>query len=422
MKKQLEIRRFLTDELIAHLEEKEITLLIGPRQAGKTTLLKHLAELLQAEQRKTLFFNIDIERDKQHFANQETFANRLELLTGGEKYYVFIDEVQRLPNAGLFLKGIYDRGLPHKLIVTGSGSLELKEQVAESLVGRKLNFFLPTVSPAEFAHYVTDYAFVDRLSEALHQDRALRNRVLTEYLKFGGYPRVITAGAEPMKRRILEEIYQGYIERDIKSLLQLEKTTAFVTLLQLVANRSGYTVNYSGLATQTGLSAPTIKDYLWYAEKTFILEVVRPYFTNKEKEIAKAPAYYNWDVGLRNFLLGRYEDPSDVGMKFQTFVFRLLEENFRHGIPKIHFWQTKNKAEVDFVVNRGYDLLPVEVKYAQLKQPKLTRSYRSFLDKYQPKEGWIVNQSLRATIQIGETQVRFLPWYDLLSTNDPSVS
>jgi predicted AAA+ superfamily ATPase len=414
MNENLEIQRFLTVEILQHLVEPEITLLIGPRQAGKTTLLRHVADRLEGDGKRVCFYNIDIEKDRLLFAGQESFVNHLDQVTGGEKHYVFIDEVQRLPDAGLFLKGLYDRGLPHKLIVTGSGSLELKEKVAESLVGRKENFFLPTVSPKEFVDYATDYAYGKRVKEVLHNDQALMERTLGEYLKYGGYPRVITAKTEQRKLRILEEIYQGYIERDIKSLLQLEKTSAFVTLMQLLANRAGYTVNYSGLATLTGLSTPTIKNYLWYAEKTFILNVVRPYFTNKEKEIAKAPTYYYWDIGLRNFLLGRFDDINDRGMQFQSFVFRLLEDRFRHGVTRINFWQTKSQAEVDFVVNRGYDLLPVEVKATSLTQPKITRSYRSFLTKYEPEEGWVVNRSFRGEERIGKTLVRFLPWYDLL--------
>jgi hypothetical protein len=414
MKSRLAIRRFLTSEIMDHLVEPEITLLIGPRQAGKTTLLRHVADRLNEEGKKTCFYNVDIEKDRLLFAGQESFMNHLDQVTGGEKHYVFIDEVQRLPNAGLFLKGLYDRQLPHKLIVTGSGSLELKEKIAESLVGRKEIFFLPTVSPAEFVRYRTDYAYDKGVKEVLHTDRALMERILGEYLKYGGYPRVITAKTEQRKLRILEEIYQGYMERDIKSLLQLEKTSAFVTLMQLLANRAGHTINYSGLANQTGLSTPTIKNYLWYAEKTFILDVVRPYFSNKEKEITKAPTYYYWDSGLRNFLLGRYDDINDRGMQFQSFVFRLLEDRFRHGIARINFWQTKSQAEVDFVVNRGYDLLPVEVKVMDMKQPKITRSYRSFLTKYEPEEGWVVNRSYRGEMRIGKTLVRFLPWYDLL--------
>jgi predicted AAA+ superfamily ATPase len=412
----LEIRRTLTSALRAHLNKPEITLLIGPRQAGKTTILKELSRQLTQNGERTLFLNLDIERDRRHFTSQETLVQWLEAVTGGKPYYIFIDEIQRLTNAGLFLKGLFDRMLPHKLIVTGSGSLELKEKMAESLVGRKRNFYLYTVSPGEFAHYRTDYQFADRLPDVLFHDPTVAETLLSEYLRFGGYPAVVTDDTESEKLATLDEIYQGYIERDIQALLQLDKTAAFVMLLRLVANRSGQTINYSDLAKHTGLSTPTLKNYLWYAEKTFITQSVSPYFTNKEKEIVKSPMYYLLDTGLRNFLRGIYDDIADNGPRFQTMVYRLLEERFRSGVSRLHFWQTKGRAEVDFVVDRGFDLLPVEVKFTALKQPKITRSYHSFLQQYTPAEGWIVNRSLRADITVGQTQVRFIPWYDLLTT------
>ncbi len=410
----LEIKRTLIAELRDHLRKPEITLLIGPRQAGKTTLLKDLAADLRAEGNSTLFYNLDIVRDWEHFTGQEQFINQLQAKTGNQRHYVFIDEIQRLENAGHFLKGIFDRDLPHKLIVSGSGSLELKEKVTESLVGRKRNFYLYTVSPGEHAAYRTDYQYGERLPQVLATDNRLRQGILADYLRFGGYPAVVTETSEQDKVRTLEEIYQGYIERDIMALLQLEKTTAFVTLLRLLANRSGHPTNYSELAKLTNLNTATLKNYLWYAEKTFIVQSLTPYFTNKEKEIVKAPVYYFLDLGLRNFLRGIYDDPADRGLRFQTLVFRLLGHRFRHSVARLHFWRTKAKAEVDFVVNRGYDLLPVEVKSAPLKQPTVSRSYRSFLHQYRPAEGWIVNAALRTEVRIEATTVRFLPWYDLL--------
>lgn len=414
----LEIRRALTADLKHHINKPEITILIGPRQAGKTTLLKEIAsDLIEAGQ-KILFFNLDIEKDRRFFTGQEVFAERIRAVTGDQKHYIFIDEVQRLENAGLFLKGLYDRDWPHKLVVTGSGSLELKEKIAESLVGRKRNFYLLTVSIGEFANYRTDYTFADRLPDVLHTDPMMAESILSEYLKFGGYPKVITELTEDDKYQTLNEIYQGYIERDIKAILQLEKTTAFVTLLQLMANRSGNTVNFSELANFTSLNAATVKNYLWYSEKTFITQSITPYFTNKEKEIVKAPAYYLLDNGMRNYLRGIFDDPIDRGMRFQTLAFRLLEAHFRGSVASIHFWQTKAKAEVDFVVNRGFDLLPVEVKATSLKQPKLTRSYRNFLEAYQPEEGWVINRSLREELTIGTTTVKFIPWYDLMGGDD----
>lgn len=413
------IHRSTKESLIQHLSRKEMTLLVGPRQAGKTTLLKDIAEELAKEASLILFLNLDIPKDRSLFDDQEKFVDHLQAITGGKKTFVFIDEIQRLENAGLFLKGLYDRELSHKFILTGSGSLELKEKVAESLVGRKRSFSLFTVSISEFAQYKTNYRYENRLPDILTTDEVLREQILEEYLQFGGYPAVITEPMTEDKLRTLEEIYQGYIERDIVSMLQLEKSTAFVTLLRLMANRSGSIVNYSDLARLTNLNIQTIKKYLWYAEKTFIIQSVPPYFTNKEKEIVKSATYYFLDIGLRNYLRGVFDDPSDKGMRFQTFVYRLLEEKFRHSIASIHFWRSKAKAEVDFVVNTGPELLPVEVKASSLKKPTVTRSYRSFLDQYKPREGWVVNQSLSTQVVIGETLVKFVPWWEIMKRDAP---
>jgi len=212
----------------------------------------------------------------------------VEALAGGRRAYVFIDEIQRIENAGLFLKGIFDRRLPHKWIATGSGSLELKEKIAESLAGRKRNFLLFPVSMEEFLNHRLGVPDTSRSAALLATDAAAEERLLLEYLQFGGYPRVVTSPDDTEKRQVLGEIFQSYIERDIQLLLRLEKSRELVMLLQLVASRIGKLIHFQDLANWTNLSVATVKNYLWYARKTFVIEEVLPYFTNKEKELTKS--------------------------------------------------------------------------------------------------------------------------------------
>lgn len=413
----MEISRTLMADLQAHLQQKEITLLIGPRQAGKTTLLRELTYQLQQKGERCLFFNLDIDTDAQHFITQQRLLERIEVETNGQPAYIFIDEVQRIENAGLFLKGLYDRNTPYKWIVTGSGSLELKEKVAESLVGRKRNFYLSTVSIEEFLQYKTGNRYGNRLATFLKTEPTLEEKLLREYLTYGGYPRVVTAPNAREKNAILAEIFQGYIERDIQLLLQIEKSRAFITLLQLIANRTGQLVNYNDLANATNLAVATVKNYLWYSEKTFITKAITPFFRNKEKEIVKAPQYYFIDAGLRNFLLNIHDlnnQPTHFAFLFQQLILQLLELKFAESAASIHYWRTQNQAEVDFVVNRGHALLPVEVKASHLKKPQIERSLHSFIADYQPQEAWVVNLSLVATLQIDKTLVKFITWRQLL--------
>lgn len=414
----MSIERNLYASLKTHLNKKEITLLIGPRQAGKTTLLKSLVEELKATGKETLFLNLDIDADAQYFTSQSRLLSRIQAITnpGNEEAFVFIDEVQRIENAGLFLKGLYDRDLPFKLIATGSGSLELKEKIAESLVGRKKNFYLLTVSIEEFLQYRLNQ-LIERIVKTLRTDALKEDQLLLEYLTFGGYPRVVTAPTISEKQEILAEIFQGYIERDIQQLLNLEKDRSFITLLQLMANRIGQIINYSDLSRMVGISIPTLKNYLWYAEKTFILEAVTPFFRNKKKEVVKAPQYYFIDNGLRNFLLNIQDlmvHVDQVGFLFQQLIYWILSKKTADSVTSIHYWRTQNRAEVDFVMLSGLQVLPVEVKSFGMKEAKIGRSLHSFIDDYSPKEAWFINRNLEKKIKVKDTTVWFRPWFDLL--------
>ena len=122
------ITRKLEKELVDHLDKKEISLIVGPRQAGKTTLMRWLQRQIKSRGGQTLFLNLDVEHHKPYFESQQSLLGKIELELGGTTGIVFIDEIQRKENAGLFLKGLYDLDLPYKFVVSGSGSLELKEK------------------------------------------------------------------------------------------------------------------------------------------------------------------------------------------------------------------------------------------------------------------------------------------------------
>jgi uncharacterized protein len=414
----MEIVRNILPELRAHLSQEEITLVIGPRQSGKTTVLRELASQLTESGENCYFFNLDIDIDAQFFQSQQLFIDRIQALTGGKRAFIFIDEVQRIENAGLFLKGIFDRRLPHKWLATGSGSLELKEKIAESLAGRKRVFIMNPVHFGEFLTYKLGKIDQNQAVVVLKTDTFSEEKLLLEYLQFGGYPKVVTAENAVEKNRVLSEIFQSYIERDIQNLLRLEKSKSLVTLLQLVANRIGKLINYEDLSNLTNLSVATVKNYLWYCEKTFVIQEVLPYFTNKEKELVKSPQYYFTDNGLRNYLLGVQNltvISPEFGFLFQQLIFQLLKKKYENSVASIRYWRTQNQAEVDFVLQNGLNLLPIEVKSTKLSQPQVEKSMRSFIETYQPAEAWVVNRSLSASIFIGKTEVKFVPWLELLS-------
>ncbi|HSB05304.1 MAG TPA: ATP-binding protein [Thermodesulfobacteriota bacterium] len=406
-------------DLEAHLPKKEMCLIVGPRQAGKTTLMRQLQDQLEAKGEKTIFLSLDFERDQPHLMSQAALIERLRLEFGKEKGYVFIDEMQRKENAGLFFKGIYDMQTPHKFILSGSGSVELKEKVHESLAGRKRLFELNTISLKEFMQFRTNYRYEDRLEGYLRVNRDEASRLLMEYLSFGGYPRVVIEETLEEKIKTIDEIYRSYIEKDIAYLLRVERVDAYGDLIRVLAGQIGKMVNLNELSSTLGISVQTVKNYLDYAEKTFVIRRVTPFFRNLRKEISKAPVVYFNDIGMRNFAVrqfGRHVLFSEMGFVFQNLVYHLLWDKTRHENSTIHYWRTKDKAEVDFVIERGEELIPVEVKCREIKVREIGRSLRGFISKYSPSEAWVVNLNLHDEEMIGKTKVKFIPCLEGLPT------
>jgi hypothetical protein len=414
MKVMLQIKRKMLPELKKHLSKKEISLIIGARQVGKTTLMKELMNQLPAHQ--VLFLSLDNETDRIFFQSQQDLIKKIKMELGSKKGYVFIDEIQRKEDAGLFLKGIYDMDLPYKLIVSGSGSLELKEKIHESLTGRKQLFELDPVTFEEFVDFKTNYKY--DLNDFFEIEKSKTLKYLEEYLNFGGYPNVIIEETSEDKINKIGEIYNSYIEKDIAFLLKVEKTFAFNQMIKLLSSQTGQILNYNELSKQVGISVVTLKNYLMYAEKTFIIKSISPFFQNKQKEITKSPVIYFNDLGLRNFSLGIFghlHTPHLLGFVFQNFIANIITPKLRPTGIGLKYWRTLDQAEVDFIIDKTSDTIPLEVKYQNLKSPEITKSLRSFINKYNPKTVYIINLNFDYQTKINNSSIIFLPFYKLFN-------
>lgn len=409
----MHIKRYLYDEIKKHLTAKEISLIVGPRQVGKTTLMMELIEELKRKNDKVLFLNLDYEGDNQFFKSQELLLNKIKLEIGNEGY-VFIDEIQRKENAGIFLKGIYDMNLPYKFVVSGSGSLELKEKIQESLVGRKRLFELFPVTLKEFVNFKTNYQYEDKLDEYFELEKEKCKILLNEYLSFGGYPRIVTENIIEEKRKLIDEIYRSYIQKDIISLLNIDRPDAFELLIKILATQTGKQINYSRLSNLLNISTITLKKYLYYAEKTFVISTITPFVRNSLKELSKSKVVYFYDLGLRNFANNNFslqQNPVELGFIFQNLVKNLIEEQLAWKNWTINYWRTTDKAEVDFIINKGEEIIPIEVKYSDVGTIK--RSLRSFIGKYSPRKAFVITVNLSNEFLIDKTKVIFLPYYKL---------
>jgi len=415
------VERDIFPSLVKHLSQKEITLLIGARQAGKTTLMKelrrHLIEGRGALENNIYFFNLDIFSDQDVFISQEKFINFLRERTENNNFiYVFIDEAQRIKNAGLFIKGVYDLGLPVKLILSGSSTLELKSQFQESLTGRKQIFYIPTLSWREFLRSKNEGLLkVLALKNHTSEENFLLDKFLKEFLVYGGYPRVAIETAKIRKQEILGEIYSSYIEKDVVGFLKIAEPEYFSNLVKILSTQNGELTNSSNLASEANLNPRSIDKYVYYLEQTFVIRRLKPFFTNAKKELVKMPKIYFNDVGLRNFSLASFsawEQRSDRGSLLENFVFNELQNQLNAG-EKINYWRSKDGAEVDFVLRRNEQIIPIEVKNF-MEQFKYSKSYALFMEKYKIKNGYIITLNGNGEKRKYDgTEIEFLNIYNL---------
>lgn len=408
------IKRYLLPRLIDHLTNPEISLIIGPRQSGKTTLMRLLIDHLTSQGKRSIFLNYDLEKDKPFFKTQEDLLTKIKLEIG-EDGYVFLDEIQGKENAGLFLKGFSDMKLPYKFVVSGSGSLELKEKIFESLAGRKRVFPLYPLSFFEFLDFKTTYAYEQRLHEYLRVEKSAGEKFLAEYLSFGGYPKVVLSQTKEDKEAAISDIYESYLSRDIASLLRLKKSEGLIQLVRILSSQMGQLLNYHELSSTIGLSEKTVKRYLWYLEQTFIGERVTPFTRRLRKEIVKSPIFYFADSGLANYATGDFflQDFSTLGFRFQNMMNFEIKNVLPGGSSTLHYWRTKDGAEVDFVIDTGKHVVPIEIKLQTLSHAKPPGGLMRFIKKYQPDTAYVINLHFKETVVFQKTAIHFIPYYTL---------
>ncbi|MBI4359581.1 MAG: ATP-binding protein [Candidatus Jacksonbacteria bacterium] len=404
------INREIVPKIKKHLKEKEVTLLLGPRQAGKTTIIKHLQEELEQDGQKTIYLSLDNFEERRYFTTQNALVKTLEISFSKSFVYVFIDEIQRLENAGLFLKGLYDMDLPYKFIVTGSGSLELKANVIESMTGRKRVFQILPLSFSEFTCYRTGFP-ADKIQQFFETRTEAGERLVNEYSVFGGYPRVVLSDSIEEKRAVLAEIYTSYIDKDVKALIGVEKDTAYQNLVRYLGGTVGNLINKAQIARTVGVTEKTVDQYLDILEKTFIIQLVRPFYSNITKELTKSPKAYFIDIGLRNYAAQNFQDfpvRADRGMVFENLVFTRF---FELSLPfPVKFWRTQSGAEVDFVIEEAGRPVPIEAK-SVVKPPALSRSFVSFLKKYHPQKAYIYSPNTSWHGMCYNTDITYLPYH-----------
>lgn len=329
-------KRQLASELKSLLKSYPIVTIIGPRQSGKTTLVRNTLP-------QKAYVNLEAP-DVREFALADPRAF-LESYPNG----AILDEIQRAPTLLSYIQTIVDENNQKGFyVLTGSHQLELHQAISQSLAGRTALLTLLPMSLYELRNAGID----------LSQNEAMI---------MGGYPRIFSDKLDPTKA--YRNYIQTYLERDLRQLIQVKDLMQFQRFLKLCAGRIGQILNLEGIANDVGVSSPTIKQWISILEASFIIIRLQPHFENLGKRVIKAPKLYFTDVGLASYLLG-IENDSQLerdplrGNLFENLIFlELLKFRLNEGLdPNLYYFRDAQGHEVDFVYQSGNLLLPIEVK------------------------------------------------------------
>jgi uncharacterized protein len=382
-------------------------LVTGPRQAGKSTLVwLHLSQL----KLPPLYINLD---DPGLRTICDSGAGFTATLKPDPQHLsaIFFDEIQQLEEAGQFLKSLVDLRLGLPIVATGSSSFHLRSRTRESLAGRASRLLLYPFSHAEVSSHVLE-------SSPAYRHETDNENLVDSMLLYGSYPAVWCAPDDSARRITLLDLVDTLVLRDASDAYRIRNPQAFRMVLRLAAGQVGNLVNMSEYASLAGVSVSTTGDYLAIMEDSHIVRRVQPFLGGKRAEVTSRPKIFFVDNGLRNMVRGgftSYSERGDRGPLFENLVFSELLKSC-HVLDELLYWRTQNGAEVDFVLRRGDMFIPLEVKASKLSRCTVSRSLRSFIKAYHPPIALIINPSLDESMQIDNTQVRFIPFTKLAQT------
>jgi len=355
------IPRLLQKELLTQMDEFPIVTVLGPRQAGKTTLAKAALPHFEYVTLEDPEVSAIAREDPRAFLRRH-----------GRQ--VIFDEIQRAPQLLSYLQGIVDEdGGNGMFVLTGSHQLELREAVSQSLAGRTgMLYLLPLAIP--------ELAAADLQLDSFE-----------EYLLHGFLPRVHAQKQRP--RVAYASYYQTYVERDVRQLIKLKDATLFEKFVKLLAGRVGQLINYDSLGNDVGIDAKTVRHWLSILEASFVIFKLPPYFENFGKRIIKSPKYYFTDTGLLCYLLGIEEasqvtrDPL-VGNLFECLVvLEAMKSRFNQGrSPNLWFFRDNHGNEIDLLHDAGRKLLGIEIKSSSTYNSSFKNSLLRFREKVSPLE------------------------------------
>lgn len=362
------IKRSLHKTLEELLFKNKAIVLFGARQVGKSSLIRTLVK-----NEEFVWLNGD-EPDVSILLENIT-SDRLKAIVGDSKILV-IDEAQMISNIGLLIKRMVDNFPEIQVIATGSSAFELADKTKESMVGRKEELQLYPLSFYEMVQ---------------HTDFVTETRLIANRLIYGYYPEVVTNQGK--EEKILRELAEGFLYKDILNLEGIKKSTTLQRLVQMLAFRVGNEINYTSLGNDLGINRLTVEKYIDILEKNFIVFQLKAFSKNQDNELKKGRKIYFWDVGLRNQIIKNFrpvEFRDDIGALWENFIIAERKKKlcYASDFSETYFWRNTQQAEIDFVEVKNDEIYAYEIKYNPNQKVRFTKS---FLNAYNPVITQVIN-------------------------------
>ncbi|RKZ20785.1 hypothetical protein DRQ18_05650 [bacterium] len=376
--------RKLRKYLLREMEKPQIVLITGMRQVGKTTLMKDIFNSVKSDNK--VFLDLENPLYQKIFEEKNYDNIMLNLKEFGikpdRKSYIFIDEIQLMPEITKPIKYLYDH-YSIKFFLTGSSSFYLKGLFPESLAGRKIIYEL---FPLDFEEFLVFKNKKKTFKESFREKAKNKNRMnyeiykplYDEYLSYGGFPAVVREEDPERKKAIIADIFKSYFEKDVRSLADFKHIGKLRDTILLLAGRCGAKLDISKIASEIGISRTTLYSYLNFLERTYFIFLVSPYSRRINREVRGAKKVYFCDTGLLNYLVR-----ISRGNLFENAVFNCLKIK-----GKINYYEKYKGAEIDFIFNSE---IAVEVK--STPTPADIRKLKRTAEKLSLKEFYIVSEN-----------------------------
>jgi uncharacterized protein len=369
------IPRIYADLLIKNFQTtRKIIVIYGARQVGKTTLVK---EVLKTYNGKILEINAD-EKPYWEILSSRDFSKLGTLVEGYDM--LFIDEAQRIPDIGINLKILHDKLPQLKIIITGSSSLDLADRVKEPLTGRTWTYNLFPISVEEWRKHTQLNAY----ETSGH---------LEKFLRYGMYPEIFSFETSIEKERYLNEITGSFLYKDILALSSIKFPEKLTQLLKMLAFQIGGQVSVQELSNSLQIHRDAILNYLDLLEKTFVIFRLHGFNRNLRKEVTKMSKVYFYDLGIRNAIIGNFNELSarnDAGQLWENFLVieRIKSNAYKQRYVNSYFWRTYSGSKLDFVEETGGQLLGFEFKWGTKKR----KAKQTWLETYPEGTYECINQ------------------------------